>query len=414
MRATAYLKILLSPWRYNDPLPLKQLGQRLHLLYGDSPDQSWYLTANGRSALELFLRSLNSDSEGEVIVQSFTCVAAVNPILWAGLKPVFVDIDMANLSLSLKSLEAAISPRTKAIVVQHSFGIPGPIEAVTKLAHNKDILVIEDCAHALGLPMSGPKLGTYGDAAIISFGIEKTLSTKFGGALVVNNPELAPAIETAYEALPKLGRLESFRWLIYPVLRVGLRKLPVSLSRKTGRLLELLGILRQAVAPAEYEGGRPPGTPAKLPGVHARIILEAMTDLDQNLAHRTRIGQVYREALADNPALQLPPTEAEGLIKYPVICASEELRDRLYKGLLDKGVPVSNWYDPPIYPQGVDLERLGYRSPNYPEAEATAKRIICLPTGNNIRVDYATVMANDLSTAATDLQGRTKRVSRSS
>jgi dTDP-4-amino-4,6-dideoxygalactose transaminase len=414
MRTTAYLKILLSPWRYNDPLPLKQLSQRLQLLYGDDDNRSWYLTANGRTALETILKAVPLEPEDEVIVQSFTCVAAVNPILWAGLKPVFVDIDQANLSLSLEHLKRAITPRTKAIIVQHSFGIPGPVQAVVKLAHQKKIMVIEDCAHALGVPAVGPKLGTYGDAAIISFGIEKTLSTKFGGALVVNNPKLTHIVDAIYETLPELGHGDSRRWLLYPVLRVGLRRLPAGLGRSAGRSLERIGLLRQAVAPSEYEGGRPPGVPARLPGVHARIVLDAMTDLDQNLAGRSRVGQAYREVLSDSSSFQLPPKEAEALIKYPVLCTTPELRDHVYAILTAKGVPVSNWYDPAIYPQGVDLERLGYHAADCPEAEDAAKRVICLPTGRNISTDYATVIANDLRASATDFQGRTKRVPRSS
>ena len=407
MRATAYLKILLSPWRYNDQLPLKQLTQRLQLLYGDQPDRSWYLTANGRTALEMALKGIVTEPKDEVIVQSFTCVAAVNPIVWAGLRPVFVDIDQANLSLSLESLENAITPRTKAIIVQHSFGIPGPIKEVVKLAHKHGIVVIEDCAHSLSVPVVGPKLGTHGDAAIISFGIEKTLSTKFGGALLINNAKLTPVIEAIYETTPSLSRRESLRWLLYPVLRVGLRRLPAGLSKTSGRFLEQVGLLRQAVAPSEYEGGRPPGIPARLPGVHAQIILDSMSELDQNLAGRMRVGQAYRAVLGENESFQLPPAEAESLIKYPVLCTSAELRDHLYTALTDKGVPISNWYDPTIYPKGVNLEKLGYRSADFPDAEDAATRIICLPTGSNISPDYATVIANDLSTAATDFQGRT-------
>jgi perosamine synthetase len=402
MRATAYLQTILSPWHYNDPLPLKQLDQQLRLLYGDDDKRSCYLTANGRTALELILATLKPDLGDEVIVQSFTCVAAINPLLWTGFKPIFVDIDADNLSLSLKSLKAAITPRTKAIIVQHSFGIPGPTKAVIKVAHHKKIIVIEDCAHALGAPPIGPKTGTHGDAAILSFGIEKTLSTKFGGALLINNPKLAPAVESGYAALPNLSRRESFAWLLYPVIRVGLRRLPSGLSRSTGRFLERIGLLRQAVSPAEYVGGRPPGLPARLPGVHAKVVLHALSSLDQNLAGRTRVSQTYNQVLKEAAKLQLPPSGAEALIKYPIVCASAPLRDHLYKRLTDSGVPASHWYDPPIYPAGVDLVRLGYDATACPVAEDVARRTICLPTGSNISTDYATVIANELIAATTD------------
>jgi perosamine synthetase len=405
MRATAYLKIMVSPWRYNDALPVKQLRQQLGLLYGDRAETSWYLTANGRSALELLLLSIGAKTGDEVIVQAFTCVAAVNPILWAGLKPVFVDIDAANLSLSIGHLKNLITPRTKAIIVQHSFGIPGPTQDVIKLAQGKGIVVIEDCAHALGAPPVGPKLGTDGDATILSFGIEKTLSTKFGGALMVNNPELATSVEARSQELPRLNRRESLRWLLYPIIRVGLRRLSKGFGRSTGHMLERIGLLRQAVSPAEYEGGRPPGTPARLPGVHAKIILDAVAGLDQNLVNRTRLAQTYRQAFKDEARLQLPPAGAEALIKYPLLCATSALRDHLYAQLVGKNIPVSNWYDPPLYPVGVDLAKLGYDPAAYPIAQDVAARIICLPTGSNISPDYATVIANELITATTHFSG---------
>ena len=414
MRATAYLNTLFAIRRYNDPQPLKHLQRRLDLLYGDEAKRAWYLTANGRTALELILSSLPATPGDEVIVQAFTCVAAVNPILWAGLTPVFADIDPANLSLSLESVKAHITAETKAIIVQHSFGIPGHIEQIVELAHAHGIIVIEDCAHALGTPQVSQKLGTYGDAAILSFGIEKTLSTKFGGALLLNTPELALRVEPAFQALPLVKRRESFRWLLYPLIQVGLRRLPGALSARIGRLLTRAGLLRQAVAPIELEGGRPIGTPARLTGVHATVIEDALTTLDQNLTHRARISQIYAQAFADKAHLVLPAAGADALILYPLVCGTPELRDYLYQMLQARGVPISLWYDPPIYPRGANLAILGYDPLKYPVAEAIASRIICLPTGKNISPRYATVIANDLNAYSTDFAGPTTRVSSSS
>jgi len=414
MRATAYLKTLVAIRRYNDPAPLKHLQRRLDLLYGDEAKRAWYLTANGRTALELILASLPAQPGNEVIIQTFTCVAAVNPILWAGLKPIFADIDAANLSLSLESVKSHITARTKAIIVQHSFGIPGHIEQIVELAHAHGIIVIEDCAHALGTPQVGQKLGTYGDAAILSFGIEKTLSTKFGGALLLNTPELALRVEPAFQALPAVTRRESFRWLLYPLIQMGLRRLPRTMGPRIGRLLVRVGILRQAVSTIELEGGRPIGTPARLTGVHASVIEDALGTLDQNLTHRARISQIYAQAFVDKAQLLLPAAGAESLILYPLVCGTPELRDYLYQMLQTRGVPVSHWYDPPIYPRGANLATFGYDPSKYPIAEDIASRIICLPTGKNISPQYATVIANDLNAYSTDFTGPTARVSRSS
>ena len=211
MHSSTYTALTLNVFGYNNPLPLSKLKTRLDEVYfGDShrPHQ-WFLTANGRSAIYLFLKSLNLPAGSEILVQSFTCVTAVNPILWAGLVPVYVDINPDTLSAAPESLQSRISPRTKLIMLQHTFGAPGALKTVVELAKKHNLIVLEDCAHALGAKANNQPLGTFGDAAIISFGIEKTLSTKLGGALLVNNLDLIQSIEATYrkfEVLPRLAR----------------------------------------------------------------------------------------------------------------------------------------------------------------------------------------------------------------
>ncbi|HLF90151.1 MAG TPA: aminotransferase class I/II-fold pyridoxal phosphate-dependent enzyme, partial [Anaerolineales bacterium] len=117
---------------------------------------------SGRSGLYLALQAMGIGEGDEVLVQAYTCIAVPNSVLWAGAKPIYTDIDAAKLNVNLDDLQAKITPKTKAIVVQHTFGRPGPINEIVELARARGIRVIEDCAHALGAATPTGPVGQFG------------------------------------------------------------------------------------------------------------------------------------------------------------------------------------------------------------------------------------------------------------
>ncbi len=406
MKASTYASLMLNFAKYNECRSLGMLKAQLDQIYfgaGHKPHQ-WFLTANGRTAIYLFLKSHDLPEGSEVIVQSFTCVTAVNPVIWAGLKPIYADIDAHTLSAAPDSLQKLVSPRTRVIMLQHTFGVPGALQAFQALAREHNLIILEDCAHALGGKTNGQAFGTFGDAAIISFGIEKSLSTKLGGALLINNPNLVRSVEANYRQLPNLNRWQTFLWLLYPGLRQFLRKLPPYIAKPSQKLFESVGLLKTAVSKAEYTAGRPKAILAALPGVHAKIILDALASLDSNLTHRQQISSLYQEWLGKNVKVQTP-TANQPLIKFPLICQSTEVRDAIATALAEKEVYVTDWYRPPIYPAGVNYQAIGYNSHDCPEAESIAERILNLPTGQNIDTRHATMVANVVNAATTKLSG---------
>ena len=139
---------------------------------------------SGRSALYAILKSLNIGYGDEVIVQAFSCVAVANSVIWSGAKPVYVDSDQ-NLNISTNLLEQHITPNTKAIIVQHTFGIPADIILIKKIAHKYNLILIEDCAHSLGATFQDRKIGTFGDFTFFSFGRDKVISSVFGGLTII-------------------------------------------------------------------------------------------------------------------------------------------------------------------------------------------------------------------------------------
>lgn len=381
MRPIEYLRLLTSPWRYDEGAPLEELESEIKIRFRANHCR---LTASGRSALYVIFKALTPSPGDEVVLQAFTCVAAANPIVWAGLKPVFADIDPDTLGLSVDSVRDRLTPRTRAILVQHTFGIPAAVEAMRDIASARGITLIEDCAHALGVSNGGRPLGSEGDLSMVSFGVDKQLSSKSGGAVTWRSDGWTMPIEENWSSLPSMPLAETARWLAFPLLRAGLRGLPDGVSGPLARGMERASILRQAVTNGELHGAFPPGTPAKLSGALAAVVTDELERLSDLLDHRSRMVELYRHRLQESENLSWPAEASGPLIRFPVLLRDRWSRAAARELLLAAGFDVTSWYDPPVFPRGVDLERLGYRGQDVPVAEDVASRVLCLPTGRNI------------------------------
>ncbi len=148
------------------------------------------LFCNGTIALLIALKILNIE-EGEVITTPFTFPATPHVICWNGLKPVFCDIQKDTYGLDPKQVEEAITPRTKAILPVHVYGIPCDVDAYETISRKYSIPIIYDSAHTFGCRFRGRALCDYGDISVLSFHATKLFSTAEGGALICHNPEQA-------------------------------------------------------------------------------------------------------------------------------------------------------------------------------------------------------------------------------
>lgn len=140
--------------------------------------------SNGTVALHLAMISLGIGPGDEVIVPDLTFAAPVNAVLYTGATPVLVDIEQNTMSLNIDEVECAITKKTRAIIPVHLYGHPANMSRVMALAQKYDLLVIEDCAEALGSMYKGNHVGIFGDAAIFSFFGNKTITTGEGGMLL--------------------------------------------------------------------------------------------------------------------------------------------------------------------------------------------------------------------------------------
>ena len=381
---------------------------------------------SGRSGLYLALQAMGIGAKDEVVIQAYTCIAVPNSVVWAGAKPVYADIDAATLNVDLKSLEAKITPQTKAIVVQHTFGRPGPVWEIVELARARGIRVIEDCAHALGAMTDARPVGSFGDAAIFSFGRDKVISSVSGGMITTADPDLARELARLRDALPLPGARWTFNQLFHPVASSPiLRTYDVA---KLGKALlfglQKTGLLDLAVRPEERRGQMPKGMPTRLPDVVAQMALSQFARLGAFNTRRRHLAALYDEALS-NSNIQLPladqqtsksanrqspthpiaqspnhpltqspnrplahspthPLTQSIYLRYTIHVPNPA---RLHAAARAQNINLGNWYDTVIAPADSNLSAIAYNPGQCPVAEAQAATSINLPTHPKVTLE---------------------------
>ena len=155
--------------------------------------QQMSLVGSGTLALMLTFKAL--ELEGDVVTTPLTSPATINALLWAGLTPVFADVDPSSLTLDPDAAEAAITPRTSALLGVHIYGIPCDVEAFQRIAARNTLSIVYDAAHGFGTEIHGRPLADFGDASILSFHATKLFNTAEGGAVVTRSPGLKRRVD---------------------------------------------------------------------------------------------------------------------------------------------------------------------------------------------------------------------------
>jgi dTDP-4-amino-4,6-dideoxygalactose transaminase len=385
-----YFKILFSVGKYLDGPACGKLRKKMREI--SSGTASYYLFGNARSGLYTLLRALNIGEDDKVAIQGFTCNAAVNPILWVGAEPVYIDIDSASLNMSIEDLRNKYEDDIKAVIVQHTFGYPAEVKKITKWAREKGIIVIEDCAHSLGVEYKDKNLGNFGDAAIYSFGLEKVLATRAGGVLQINNRDFVPSIEEIYEDIEVMSWRNTLLWLLNPIIWRVLRMLG-PLQMPSAKFLKSIGLLNMGFYRGELIGKKPSSYPRKLPNALSRVALDQLEKLSQIIKHRRKISALYTNELSETPIAanldKIFKDQSYPLVRFPLVFSNSKVKENVYNELISKGVYVGDWYNPVIYPESSDLDCMMYQQGMCPKADSISKRIINLPTGLTISPEYA-------------------------
>lgn len=286
---------------------------------------------SGTDALHLALLAGGIKAGDEVITVSHTAVATVAAIEMCGARPVLVDIDPQRYTMSPEQFEAAITPRTRAVVPVHLYGCPVDLAPILEIARQRGIFVVEDCAQAHGAMYKGQRVGTLGNMGAFSFYPTKNLGAYGdGGGLVTDNPDLQKR---------------------------------VALLRQYGWHERYISSIK--------------GINSRLDELQAAILRVKLPYLDAWNAQRQKLARLYSELLQGTDLiLPTEPDDVEHVYHQYVICHPK--RDDLKVFLFDHGISSYIHYPVPIHLQPAYLD-LGYAQGSLPVTEQVAAQVLSLP-----------------------------------
>ena len=332
---------------------------------------------SGRAALQALLLASGLGVGDEVIVCGFTCVAVPEAVIYAGATPVYADIQVGGWSSGVSEVEAVATKRTRAILVQHTYGIAGPVAELVALARRNGWLVFEDCALALNSYSDRYRLGSFGDAAIFSFEMTKTVTGGWGGLALVHDAAIAKRIAISHAILPKLGFGSVAREAVQIMLSTVLFKPEIfGIGKYAVALLYRFGLFRTSGHPL---GEHPPqGWSYRLPKFHASLIARQLDRLDVATVARSAIAARYRRWLAEGKGVDIDTGQTSGaaLIRFPILIDDPGV---LVAAARRRGFELGRWFDAPVAPMPDPPSIASYQWGSCPRAEQVARQVVNLP-----------------------------------
>ncbi len=375
------LHFLLRPWRWRagrDVIDLRaSLTERFR--------KDTYLFDSGRSALAITLRALELQPGDEVIIQAYTCVVVPNAVVAAGGRPIYADIDKETLNMDPEAVGRVITPRTRAIICQHTFGIPADTPALRQICNEHQLALIEDCAHVM--PENNDAfIGKYGDVIVFSFGRDKAISGVAGGAVLTAHPAVGKFLSLGEQQAADCSRGYIFSHLLYPLLYAVAKKWwpKGKILLRVARTLHLL----PPVVTKDEKRSAPAQPVRRLANGLAALALQQFKQLPQLNEHRQRISSLYSEAAQKN-GWMVPRGifHATAPQKFPIFTAKS---DAIRANLKSKHMYLDDgWCGNVINPRSVDEIAAGYVKGTCAVAEEVAKLILNLPTHPTMGVSQA-------------------------
>lgn len=350
----------------------------------------WFLVHKARYGMEVVFRALaDLRGAGDVVTQVFTCCTAVDPVLVAGLRPVYAEVSPDSIAIDPGRL--VLGGGTRAVVLQNTFGIVDDAAAVRLRgqAHDVGALLVEDSAHCVGTLARDEHGEPVADVSIHSFGAEKMLPTRFGGAVWVHprlgDGPLRERLVRDLVALPVAGRRQDLAARLYVnELRV-LNRLPKGVSGPVRDALTAAGAFDPPVAPVERRGGLSARASGPSPWVAAQM-RAALPSLEGVEARRAAAVREYVDALAG--VVQVPAGIGGGrpLVRFPFFASDAAAAERVFTAVSRAGFYAGRWYRPALFPGVEDPAVYGYTpgDGSLATTEDLIARVVNLPTGVDV------------------------------
>lgn len=349
---------------------------------------------NARSALYHGLIQLGIGASDEVILQAYTCISVPNAIIATGAKPIYCDIDPGTLNIDPNKIEALITSKTKAILIQHTLGIPADINTIRDICQKHHLLLIEDCAHALGATYQGQKCGTFGDMAIFSFGRDKVISSVNGGALLIKQERLKDWETKKFKIQNPKSKViaQNLAYIILAPLcastyHLGIGKLLYYLC---GRLHLFPIIVTKSEKKCDFHDFS-----YHLPNALAAIAYHELQHIDTYNHIRYHHAQAYKKALSDKVIAPIAHDGTQPIMLRTVICVSEP--KKIIDAMKKKWIILGDWYQQAIAPKDADALSALYTQESCPQAEKIASQTVNLPCHPSVSWTQREYITNTIS-----------------
>jgi perosamine synthetase len=324
----------------------------------------------------------------------FTCVVVANAIRFAGATPVYVDIAPGTYNLDPAKLEHSITTRCRAVIVQHTFGIPADLDALLEIAQRHRIVVIEDCAHALGSTYKGLPLGGFGDTAFFSSQWSKPYATGLGGLAVTSDERIAQRLRIVSEQFTdppgnQVMRLRAQYGLYRRFFSPQLYWQAVGILKRMSRWNLFVGSSHES----ELKAAEPVDKEWRMSAFQARVGVGLIKGLHENVAHRRKLGEFYADYLSGH-GWELPRTPGHSectFLRYPIRIANKA--ELLQKAEYSR-VEVGSWFESVLHPIRNSLERFDYQEGQCPVGERAANEVINLPVHRGVSIREAERIVN--------------------
>jgi len=355
----------------------------------DAPEIHDLAFARGRVALFALLKALGVGRGDHILTQAFTCVAVPEAILAVGARPVYVDLAPASVTMSADDLTRKISPQTRAVIVQHTFGIPAEMAPILSVAERWGIPVIEDCCHTFLSRYQNRYVGTFGVGAFYSFEWGKPVTLGLGGAIRLNgHDDLEASLREVHGTLrrPTLSRTIKLE-LQYRVFRIAYQPAVYWPMKRLYRVLASAG-----VAVTNYHGEAAIDANAAEFGQIMTKPCELRLRRWEQLAtlhrdHSVAVARTLRDQITVATHVEIPCGSAPVYARYPLFVDD---RQRLLGEAERCGIELAGWYESAVHPlRGENLQKAGYELGSCPNAELAARRVVSLPTHRKTSFRYA-------------------------
>ncbi len=324
-------------------------------------------------ALYAILKALGVGPGDEVILPAYTCVVVPSAILHLGAVPVYADIEPDTYTLSAVTVAPLITPRTRVIIAQNTYGLSADLDPLMRLAESRGVFVVEDAAHGLGSYYRGQPAGSVAHAAFFSLQWSKPISTGLGGFAYATDPELARMIGSIVANMSSYPFAASLalvgQQLVRPIADLPSLHYPLVDAYRT--LTQRLGWLAGSSHKNELESTQMPAGYRRRMGQFQQYAFAMQLRRLPSIIERRQAAAVEFDTLLQERGFRPPvrPAYADhGMLRYAFRVSNKRQVLEVARALR---VPIGDWFSSPLHPVCTYLERWNYRRGQCPRAESS-------------------------------------------